>query len=255
MAVMLRIQNVTGVPFRNYEHFQVLRYEPGQYYRTHHDMSERDNAMAAGARVYTFFLYLSDVEEGGETNFPRLDDLDVRPRKGRALLWPSVLSDDPTLRDERTVHQAKAVLKGIKYAANAWVHSFNFRVANEWGCSAVSMTEGALPPHLPAPGTGAVIVAKVPFDAQHPSWGIAASTQHATAESPLVVSALSLAAAGRLGVKDVILAVRPAPAGDGEAGAWVDCRGDLDAFKREMGRLRQDQVGVQLLLDTSDRED
>ena len=64
MAVMLRIQNVTGVPFANYEHFQVLQYQVGQYYRTHHDMSEQDNAMAAGARVYTFFLYLSDADSG-----------------------------------------------------------------------------------------------------------------------------------------------------------------------------------------------
>ena len=134
MAVMLRIQNVTGVPFANYEHFQVLQYQVGQYYRTHHDMSEQDNAMAAGARVYTFFLYLSDVEAGGETNFPRLG-LDVAPRKGRALLWPSVLSDAPTRRDDRTYHQAKDVLKGVKYAANAWIHSFNFRVPNRWGCS------------------------------------------------------------------------------------------------------------------------
>ena len=71
---------------------------------------------------------------GGETNFPRLG-LDVAPRKGRALLWPSVLSDAPTKRDDRTYHQAKDVLQGVKYAANAWIHSFNFRVPNRWGCS------------------------------------------------------------------------------------------------------------------------
>ena len=91
MAVTHRIENVTGIPYANYENFQVLQYEVGQFYRTHHDMSERDNDMPAGPRVYTFFLYMSDVEEGGETSFPRLD-LDVRPKKGRALLWPSASS-------------------------------------------------------------------------------------------------------------------------------------------------------------------
>ena len=135
VAVKRKIQNVTGVSQENYEHLQILRYEKGQFYRTHHDMQPGENDMAAGPRVLTFFLYLSDVEEGGETNFPRLDDLDVRPRKGRALLWPSVLSNDPTLRDERTFHQAKDVLKGVKYAANAWIHSYNYRIPNHWGCS------------------------------------------------------------------------------------------------------------------------
>jgi hypothetical protein len=50
----------------------VLRYKKGQYYRTHHDMSSQDNELACGPRILTFFLYLSDVQEGGGTNFPRL---------------------------------------------------------------------------------------------------------------------------------------------------------------------------------------
>ena len=85
-----RIENITGVPEANYENFQVLRYMPGQFYRTHHDMSAGDNALACGPRILTFFLYLSDVEEGGGTNFPKLD-LTVQPKRGSAVLWPSVL--------------------------------------------------------------------------------------------------------------------------------------------------------------------
>jgi len=51
----------------------VLRYTKGQFYRTHHDMSPGDMDLACGPRILTFFLYLSDVDEGGGTNFPRLD--------------------------------------------------------------------------------------------------------------------------------------------------------------------------------------
>jgi len=129
-----RIENITRIPQGNYENYQVLRYEAGQYYRTHHDMSPADNQLACGPRILTFFLYLSDVEEGGGTNFPRLD-ITVQPKRGSAVLWPSVLSADPTSMDPRTHHQALKVEKGVKFAANAWIHLYDFKIPNVWGCT------------------------------------------------------------------------------------------------------------------------
>lgn len=82
-TVMRRIEAITAVPTENYESFQVLRYMPGQYYRPHHDMSSADNKLACGPRIYTFFLYLSDVEEGGETEFPSLRDAAGTPLRIR----------------------------------------------------------------------------------------------------------------------------------------------------------------------------
>jgi hypothetical protein len=38
--VVKKIGEITRIPKNNYESFQILRYEPGQYYRTHHDMGE-----------------------------------------------------------------------------------------------------------------------------------------------------------------------------------------------------------------------
>ena len=38
-----------------------------------------------------------EVEEGGETNFPQLN-ISVTPKRGRAVLWPSVLNDEPKAR-------------------------------------------------------------------------------------------------------------------------------------------------------------
>jgi len=46
-----------------------------------------------GVRVYTFFVYLSDVEEGGGTKFNDLG-ITVTPKLGRAVLWPSVKDHD-----------------------------------------------------------------------------------------------------------------------------------------------------------------
>jgi prolyl 4-hydroxylase len=131
-----KIENVTTVPQANYESFQILRYELGQKYVAHHDSSEEDNALACGPRILTFFLYLSDVEEGGETNFPDLG-IAVTPKRGRALLWPSVLDEDPTKIDPRTVHEARPVIKGRKFAANSWIHLYDYRKPNLWGCTGV----------------------------------------------------------------------------------------------------------------------
>lgn len=67
------------------------------------------------------FLYLSDVEEGGGTRF-NSQKITVQPKQGRAVIWPSVLDEDPNKKDSRTGHEALPVIKGVKYAANAWVH-------------------------------------------------------------------------------------------------------------------------------------
>ena len=85
--------------------------------------------MSAGPRILTFFMYLSDVEEGGETFFPKLD-IKVRPEKGSALLWPSVESDFPNSKiEEKTYHAALPVTKGVKLAANSWIHLRDYKVS------------------------------------------------------------------------------------------------------------------------------
>jgi len=132
--VVHRIETFTEIPSENYESFQILRYEEGQYYRVHHDMGSRQVLLPCGPRILTFFLYLSDVEEGGETHFPQLG-LKVKPKKGSAVLWPSVLNHDVERQDYRTVHEAMPVIKGVKFAANSWIHLYNFEKPNLWGCT------------------------------------------------------------------------------------------------------------------------
>jgi len=134
-SIVAKIVNVTGVPYENYESFQVLQYEKGQFYNTHHDRGHTSATDVTGGRILTFFLYCSDVFEGGETEFPTLK-LKVPPRRGRAILWPSVKSNQPTSTDHRTRHGALPVIGNeIKHAANAWIHQHNFVKPNKWGCT------------------------------------------------------------------------------------------------------------------------
>jgi prolyl 4-hydroxylase len=140
-GVSKRIELITGVPEDNYESFQLLRYEIGQEYKRHHDMSEEDNEQLSGPRILTFFLYLSDVEAGGGTQFTDLKPpLTVTPKKGGAILWPSVHNEDVTKMDARTHHAALPVERGIKLAANHWIHLRNYKTPNLHGCTG-SFTE------------------------------------------------------------------------------------------------------------------
>ena len=126
-----RMLNVTRLPYNNAEYFQVLRYEPGQFYRAHHDQ-QSGHWTPQGVRVYTFFVYLSDVEEGGGTRFTDLG-ITVTPKLGRGILWPSVLDADLRTSDMRTNHEALPVVKGVKLAANLWQHLFDFKTPSRSG--------------------------------------------------------------------------------------------------------------------------
>lgn len=120
-SVRDRMENLTGIPTGNSEALQLLRYEPGQHYDLHHDFIRYEVSRRQGVRILTIFLYLNEVEEGGQTDFPQLG-LSVSPKLGRALIWPSVLNEFPNKVDQRTEHRANRVMAGIKYGANAWLH-------------------------------------------------------------------------------------------------------------------------------------
>ncbi|GKY95435.1 hypothetical protein MPSEU_000505000 [Mayamaea pseudoterrestris] len=129
-----RMAIVTGIPANNSEDLQILRYKPGEFYRTHHDFIPHQVDRQCGPRILTFLLYLSDVEAGGGTNFPNLD-ITIMPKRGRALLWPSVLNSNPMKKDGRFMHQALDVESGLKYAANAWIHQYDYIAPQKNGCS------------------------------------------------------------------------------------------------------------------------
>eukprot|EP00047_Mylnosiga_fluctuans_P003495 m.229416 g.229416 ORF g.229416 m.229416 type:complete len:265 (+) comp11903_c0_seq1:28-822(+) len=123
-----RIAELTALPVENQEHFQVLNYQVGQYYKLHNDYIPQHRYMPCGVRIATFFLYLSEVPEGGGTSFPAINIV-VQPRRGRAAVWYSALPGSLDI-DTRVDHEAMPVLQGEKWAANKWIHAGNF--ADNW---------------------------------------------------------------------------------------------------------------------------
>eukprot|EP00967_Tisochrysis_lutea_P088207 scaffold125017_cov33-Tisochrysis_lutea.AAC.5 len=81
----------------------------------------------------THILVDADVEEGGGTKFD--GGFTVQPKKGRAVLWPATFNDRPFTKDDRTHHEALPVLKGTKYAANFWIHQYDYVSAHHKGCT------------------------------------------------------------------------------------------------------------------------
>jgi prolyl 4-hydroxylase len=134
-AVADRIANITGTPEMNSGYLQLLRYEEGQFYTTHNDYIQHQRQRPQGVRILTFYFYLNDMEEkyGGGTHFPKLN-LTVTPKKGRAVLWPSVLNNDPNMKDARTDHEAMGVLSGVKYGVNLWIHQRDYKTPSKRGC-------------------------------------------------------------------------------------------------------------------------
>jgi prolyl 4-hydroxylase len=128
VAVRERIEELTGIPDANSEYLHPLRYEEGQLYNVHHDYIPFHQDRAPGACILTVFLYLTDVDKGGGTNFPKLD-LTAQPKQGRVLIWPSELDSVLDRKDPRTDHQALPFEARINYSVNGWIHARDFKTS------------------------------------------------------------------------------------------------------------------------------
>ncbi|KAL8172110.1 hypothetical protein V2J09_023914 [Rumex salicifolius] len=134
-----RIADFTFIPAEHGEGLQVLHYEEGQKYEPHYDyFLDEFNTRNGGQRIATVLMYLSDVEEGGETVFPAAKGnissvrwwdelsecgkkgLSVKPKMGDALLFWS-MRPDGTL-DPSSLHGGCPVIKGNKWSSTKWMH-------------------------------------------------------------------------------------------------------------------------------------
>ncbi|MER2107309.1 MAG: 2OG-Fe(II) oxygenase [Solibacillus sp.] len=118
MRVEKRIAELTGIPHAHGEGLHILNYLPGQEYKAHFDYFAATSKAASNNRIATVVLYLNDVEEGGETYFPKLN-LSVFPKKGMAVYF-EYFYNDPAL-NELTLHGGAPVIKGEKWIATQWI--------------------------------------------------------------------------------------------------------------------------------------
>lgn len=124
------VSKLTGLPVENQEKWQLLKYEQDQEYKPHYDACSEntdeyskciktENDRGWGKRLYTFFIYLNDVEEGGETYFTKLNKM-YKPKHGTAIFWHN-LTEDQKKAHPYSEHAGMPVKKGIKWAINVWI--------------------------------------------------------------------------------------------------------------------------------------
>jgi len=152
-----KISQISMLPPENSEQLQILRYTPGQKYDAHWDQFDnpvihKEFFANGGQRVATALFYLSDVEEGGETVFPkstawlhkpvventhslRIDStgfsacgsqgIAVKPKAGDVLFFWGVKPDGKTI-DPNSMHAGCPVIRGTKWTATKWIHALEY---------------------------------------------------------------------------------------------------------------------------------
>jgi hypothetical protein len=118
-----RLCRFHALPLAHAEPLSLLHYAPGQQYKPHRDYLppstlQTPGGVRAGQRRFTAFVYLSDVEDGGATDFP-LVGVRIAPKLGRAVLFHNVT--DQGFPDDRTLHAGLPVVAGDKWLATLWL--------------------------------------------------------------------------------------------------------------------------------------
>ncbi|CAK8562503.1 unnamed protein product [Lathyrus sativus] len=129
-----KIARATMIPRSHGEAFNILRYEIGQRYNSHYDaFNPTEYGPQKSQRMASFLLYLTDVQDGGETMFPFENGLNmdgsygyedciglkVKPRQGDGLLFYSLLPNGTI--DQTSLHGSCPVIKGQKWVATKWI--------------------------------------------------------------------------------------------------------------------------------------
>ncbi|GIY42248.1 prolyl 4-hydroxylase subunit alpha-1 [Caerostris extrusa] len=118
------VQEVTGLSVDTAEELHVINYGIGGHYEPHLDFKQENEAdgfrhLGTGNRIATWIYYLSDVDAGGATVFPKIG-VTVKPVKGSAAFWYNLKKSGKG--DLNTIHAACPVLVGSKWVGNKWLH-------------------------------------------------------------------------------------------------------------------------------------
>jgi len=140
--VIMRVCAIHDYPFENAEQLQVVKYEPGGFYKEHHDSVYETDSISinflkdGGHRMLTMLIYLNDDFTGGSTRFVTLQK-DIRPPKhGSILFYP--LDKTNTKCHPKALHAGLPLNSGVKYIANVWIRKEEYN--DSWNTHVIYKT-------------------------------------------------------------------------------------------------------------------
>lgn len=119
---------ISGKPMENQEPLQVVKYDKNQQYKNHYDCcvpheSELciEDAKRFGYRHSTLLLYLNDVNQGGETDFPLLN-YKFKPKMGCGIFFFNLVKDESKF-NVLSKHAGLPPLQDEKWVCNKWIRT------------------------------------------------------------------------------------------------------------------------------------
>lgn len=111
------------------EPLSIIKYKIGQKYDPHHDSftpeTLKENTPEAGNRIATALLYLKTPQEGGATDFPKMN-ISIEAKKNRCVFFTnSHMGTDIKL--EESFHGSEPVMRGEKMAVNLWFRQTTYQ--------------------------------------------------------------------------------------------------------------------------------
>lgn len=115
------VSQITGLPIKNQENPQVVKYNVGGKYEYHNDYIESGDG---NDRKYSCMFYLNEEGlVGGATHFPEYK-LKIYPTLGALVKWDNLLPNG--IPDRTSLHAGLPVTKGEKWILIIWVRENYF---------------------------------------------------------------------------------------------------------------------------------
>ena len=133
---------LTKINSNKFENTSIIRYQKGQEYKQHHDyFSDEGHGIdkirqrelkISGNRVATALFFLNDGFEGGETIFPLVNNLTIKPKTGRCIVWMNQFKHNSLGKEIKQVngislHAGLPIIKGEKFIATKWIREKKYK--------------------------------------------------------------------------------------------------------------------------------